>query len=317
MKNILTTGVIASFNQGKYIRDSVESLAAEVDELVVVDDGSTDGSVDLLLKPLPKNTTAVFNGRNLGVSATLNKAISHAQGNIILLQGGDDISVPGRADNQVAILKSEDVAISYSSPIIIGANGKRLPMNVAPEFLANGSLSQASSLLSLLSLGNTICAPSAAFRKSDFQKVGGFNPNLRYLQDFDLWLSLLKLGKAIKSDNPYVMYRKHSANQSKEGGQDFGAEKHRFAHELEFCLGRATQTMPLAVLGEILDSLKIPRSGFVEIDLLLLIMSLPLLPYKRIAIQKLLALQAIPELREELEKRGLADFGMKKLINLL
>jgi hypothetical protein len=46
-------------------------------------------------------------------------------------------------------------------------------------------------------------------------------------------------------------------------------------------------------------------------------MSLPLLPYKRIAIQKLLALQAIPELREELEKRGLADFGMKKLINLL
>jgi hypothetical protein len=273
--------------------------------------------VDLLLKPLPKNTTVLFNGRNLGVSATLNKAIFHAQGSIILLQGGDDISVPGRSENQVAILKSEDVAISYSTPIIIGENGSRLPRNVAPEFLVDASRSQASNLLRLLSLGNTICAPSTAFRKSDFEKVGGFNPNLRYLQDFDLWVSLLMLGNAHQSDNPYVMYRKHSGNQSKEGGQDFGTEKHRFDKEFEYCLGRATQTIPSDILGEILDGLKIQKSGVLEIDRLLLMMSLPLSPYRRIAIQKLLALGANPGLREELEKRGLAELGMKKLINLL
>jgi hypothetical protein len=236
---------------------------------------------------------------------------------VILLQGGDDICVPGRADNQAAILKSEDVVISYSRPLIIGANGSQLPDDVAPEFLENGSISQASMLLSLLSLGNTICAPSASFRKSDFEKVGGFNPNLLYLQDFDLWISLLMLGSAHKSDHPYVLYRKHSSNLSKEGGQNFGTHKSRFDSEFEFCLNRAIQGIPSALLGQILSKLQITVSGVTEIDRLLLILSLPLSHYRRIAIQKLLALQSNPDLRSELEQRDLAESGMKKLINLL
>lgn len=317
MMSVLTTGVIASFNQGEYLRESINSLAAEVDELVVVDDGSTDGSADHLSKGLPKNAIALFNSTNLGVSNTLNRGISHARGHIILLQGGDDICVPGRAAIQKDHLKSKEVTISYSKPIIIGANGRQLPESVAPEFLSSESNSQTSYLQSLLSLGNTICAPSVAFRKSDFQKVGGFNPNLMYLQDFDLWLSLLALGTAKQSDQPIVKYRKHSRNLSREGGQDSGSEKIRFDNEFEFCLNKCTQGIPSEILGELMGKLEVNSSGFIEIDRLLLQLSLPLPQFRRIAIQNLLTLQSNPSFRTELEERDLGESGMKRLIGLL
>jgi glycosyltransferase involved in cell wall biosynthesis len=317
LKNLVTTGVIANFNQGQFIKNSIQSLAAEVDELIVVDDGSTDGSAKILTQGLPKNTITLFNGKNFGVSYSLNKAIAHARGNVIILQGGDDICIPGRADIQAGHLKSRNVSISYSKPTIIGANGRELPETTAPEFLSSGSPSQAGNLLSLLSLGNTICAPSAAFRKSDFEKVGGFNPNLLYLQDFDLWLSLLMIGTAQKSGQPVVKYRKHNRNLSREGGQDFGSAKRRFDNELEYCLTKATQNIPLGILEEMHHELKIQSSGVIEIDRLLLQLALPLENYKKIAIQNLLELQSIPENRLELENRDLAEQGMRKLINLL
>lgn len=312
-----TTGVIANYNQGAYVLEAIQSLASQVDELIVVDDASTDISPRLLSGKLPVNTRVFFNSRNSGVSMSLNRAISKSQGKIILLQGGDDISLPGRAAAQTSTLARKEVVLSYSRPIVIGANGKNLSESVAPEFLSESFSDIPQTLLSMLSLGNTVCAPSVAFRKSDFEEVGGFNPSLLYLQDFDLWLSLMRKGIAVRSDEYFVNYRKHKENLSGEGNLNTVTRKTRFEFELIHCLRKAVENTPPRILSEMLKILKIEPSREQEVNKLLLLITLPLPTYRRLALEKLISLQDFTNLREELYSRGFDESGIKKLIHLL
>lgn len=216
-KRTQTSGIIAAYNQERYIGAAVLSLAGQVDELVVIDDCSTDETVNVIEAMKLPNVLLLRNDKNLGVSRSLNIAVEAAHGLILVLSGGDDISLPGRVQRQVEEFSSDrssELGFVFSRPTLIDEHGAPLPDDAGAEFLfrttAHGLLSD------LVLTGNFICAPSVAVRRQALQSIGGFHPDLLYTQDHDVWIRILSAGYAAKElTEPDVAYRKHTTNLSR------------------------------------------------------------------------------------------------------
>ena len=208
-----TAGVIATRDQRDYIEEAVGSLAAQVDELIVVDDASSDGTADIL-EGIAPNVTVLRNLERLGVSRSFTRAIEAATADLIIISGGDDISLQGRVAAQAAALADDAVSLVSSLPQVIDARGRLLPGEVAGEFLAKPKGD--SPLEFLYFTSNYICAPAAALRRADYLRFGGFPPNIDHLQDHALWLELAAAGDVVVAESPVVRYRKHSSNLSRE-----------------------------------------------------------------------------------------------------
>jgi len=227
-----TAGVIASFDQETYILEAVESLVGQVDEVIVVDDASTDTTGDLLEGMSFDNLRVLHNESSQGVSRSFNRAIEQTSSDLILIQGGDDRSLPDRARLQRAAIADPSMAMVYSDPRVINTVGRLLPRWLAPEFHP-----QPADPLAALVLGNNyICAPSAAFRRADFLDVGGFHAGLDLLQDHDLWLRLAELGDLRKLNGPVVEYRKHGSNASRDYVGLDSPKQRRIRVEQEFVI---------------------------------------------------------------------------------
>ena len=208
------TAIVAMYNQREYAAEAVLGLAGQVREVIVVDDASTDGTSETLRELGIPNLVVLTNPSRAGVSISFNRAAAAASSDVLLIQGGDDRSLPGRADRQVAALEDATVSMVYSLPIVIDSGGQRLPADLAGEFLAGAS--DPSPLEHLFLRSNYLCAPSVAVRTADYLRLGGFRAGLDLLQDYDLWLALAAEGDFVRLDPPVVEYRKHASNLSRE-----------------------------------------------------------------------------------------------------
>jgi hypothetical protein len=118
--------------------------------------------------------------------------------------------------------------------VVIDANGDTLPNEAAPEFFQEVEMSK--TLPHLYFVGNFVCAPSVALRKSDFQNLGGFNPAISYLQDYELWLKYAAVGSFVQNNKPLVEYRKHANNLSRDTISKSITYSARFEAELDYLL---------------------------------------------------------------------------------
>lgn len=228
--------VIASYNQVDYIDEAVRSLLDQVDEVVVVDDASTDGTVEALESIDSGTLTILRNGKQRGVSYSFNRAVEATTAEVLLIQGGDDRSLPGRAAAQADALADPAVALVHSVPRVIDQRGLALPPELASEFLAKPASSDPLTFLFFES--NYICAPSAAVRRADYQRHGGFPAGIDLLQDYALWLELAAGGAVLDLGEPVVEYRKHGTNLSREYVGLDSPKRRRLSAEMEFVRNR-------------------------------------------------------------------------------
>ena len=105
----LVTYIVVSFNHVRFVRDAIESILGQdypAIELIVVDDGSTDGSVELLRELSAERNFTLIEKRNGGIVSSVNLAIPMASGEFVAIHASDDISHVGRTRGQVGILLS-------------------------------------------------------------------------------------------------------------------------------------------------------------------------------------------------------------------
>src|SRR5688500_12899944 len=101
------TVAVSAYNAGAYLRPSIESLLRQALtelEIVVVDDGSTDGSVDALEASVRDERLVVLRQENQGKSIALNRVMDSARGDYLMIHDADDLSYPERAARLVAHL---------------------------------------------------------------------------------------------------------------------------------------------------------------------------------------------------------------------
>lgn len=179
--------IIPCYNQGQYLAESIGSiLASSFDdlEIIVVDDGSTDLETRKALELLDYPKTTLIRRKNGGLSTARNTGITAAQGRYILPLDADDRIGPHYINQAVAALDADtELGIVYCRGEKFGAAG--------------GPILAASFSLSRMRFCNLIFC-SALFRKADWEKVGGYKPEMRFgCEDWEFWISLLELGRKV------------------------------------------------------------------------------------------------------------------------
>ena len=179
--------IIPCFNQGRYLEEAVSSVLGQTFgdyEIIVVNDGSTDPFTNALLDEYSPPRTRILHTENQGLSSARNTGITAAAGEYILPLDADDKIGSEYIEQAVRVMDEQaNMGIVYCEAAYFGGQTGFWEL---PKFE-----------MSRMLVSNLIFC-SAMFRKSDWERVGGYNPNMIYgWEDWDLWLSILELGRKV------------------------------------------------------------------------------------------------------------------------
>lgn len=179
--------VIPCYNQGNYVDEAVESVLNQSYrdfEIVIVNDGSSDSVTEQVLANYDLPEIRVIHTQNQGLASARNSGIREAMGEYILPLDADDKIGREYLEKSVSILDAcQDIGIVYCEAAYFGFDNALWPL---PECTTE----------KMLTANLVFC--TALFRKSEWEKAGGYNINMVYgWEDWDFWLSLIALGKKI------------------------------------------------------------------------------------------------------------------------
>jgi len=231
--------VVPAYNHASFIHETITSILAQsLDdlELVVVDDGSTDATPEVLAGFRAEPRVRLVAQENRGAHAAISRALSLARGEYVFVCNSDDAFAPTRLERLVAALEGDAEAAAACSWIeVVDEAGKRLGVKEAwrtlppwPRPEPGPSLDELGSpRLALLATNHVSTTSNLAFRRSALARVE-LAP-LRFCHDWDLALQLGRLGALRVVEEPLVRYRVHPTNTLKEGqGGREGVGRMRF-----------------------------------------------------------------------------------------
>lgn len=207
---------IPVYNGAQYLEETLASVVAQKDvdlEIIVGDDGSSDGSLDIVKafsRQHPEHQWAFLFSSRLGMAGNWNACIRASTKEHVKVMGQDDILYAGILAAQAPLL-SEHAGISLvvSGCDILSANGRRLFTRPRKRKSGRHSGSEVAKDC-LVNRANLIGEPVTVMaRRSDLLEVGGFSADHRYYIDLELWLRLLALGDCGVIQEPQCAFRIH------------------------------------------------------------------------------------------------------------
>lgn len=273
----VVTFLLLAYNQEKYIEEAVEGALSQTYspmEIIVSDDCSTDGTYELAQKVIKTysgiNSVSVRRSeRNLGIGNHLNELLSLANGELIVIGAGDDVSLPDRVDELVAcwIASGKRYDSIWSSVWLIDESGRQVGMQgsaVSTDSIENQIMSFVPSVLG--------CAHATTKRL--YEKFGQLNDDIVYEDRALAFRSLISGGHGCV-DKSLVKYRVHSDSishqfriQSRKSRSTERLEKHRlhlkrleavlnqYCLDLERCANNSSLSCSLVQLGALVFNKK-------------------------------------------------------------
>ena len=200
------TVLMACFNSELTVESAVESILAQTYsnfELMIIDDGSTDGTVEIIKRYCEQDQRVklIKNYVNIGLAASLNKGVDLSSGSLIARMDSDDVLDSERLIKQVAVFSNyPDTEVVYTGVRLIDKDGLYVCDAWKPK--------DNETILNNLEKFNFICHPSVMFRKDTVEKVKGYNSKLKTAEDLDLWLRLRSVGaRFYYLDEKLIYYR--------------------------------------------------------------------------------------------------------------
>ena len=183
MGNPKVTVLMPVYNGETYLAEAIESILNQTFadfEFLIIDDGSTDNTWDILNNFNDSRIRLVKNNQNMGITKTLNKGLQLARSNYVARMDADDICIQERLQRQKAFL-DENLNFAMVGSWIevideIGRKIKRINFPIVSYLLRWRLL-----------YTNTFAHSAVMFRKDAALGVGGYSEKLRYAQDYDLW----------------------------------------------------------------------------------------------------------------------------------
>lgn len=203
--------LMAAYNGAALLPETIGSLLAQTFadwELVVVDDGSTDGTADLLAAVPDLRIRLIRAPENGGVVRARNLAAAHARGRYWAALDQDDLCQPGRFAAQVAYLDGHPDTVLLGTAAAVLTDGRvrasSLPPTTTPDFVEY-----------LLHLRNPLVWSSVMIRADAGRRLDPFiRADYRYADDYDLHHRLMALGRVARLDEELTIYRYHLAQAS-------------------------------------------------------------------------------------------------------
>ena len=195
-----------SFNQAAFIERTIASVANQNYpnvEHIVIDGGSSDGTIEILKKYPHLDWLSEPDD---GQSSAINKGFKKARGEIIGWLNSDDVYYPGAIREAVEYLQAHpETALVYSDFMEIEADDcERARVRTVPFDLER-----------MLNQGNLIPQPSTFFRRVVFERAGYLNPDHRYAMDYDYWIRIARAGLRLdRVDRCWSGFRLHGTSKT-------------------------------------------------------------------------------------------------------
>ena len=203
--------VIPTYNYARYVSEAIDSVLAqsfEELEVIVVDDGSTDQTAEIL---------RAFGGQlcdirqeHRGLSAARNTGIRAARGQYVAFLDSDDLWLPDKVSLQVARLDAEpEVGLVYGETLLFD-DSTPATLTLHSHFAPHPS----GRILSWLVCENVIPSPTPMVRRELFERVGLFDETLSACEDWDMWIRIARVCEIAYVDRVLAKKRQHQENMS-------------------------------------------------------------------------------------------------------
>ena len=227
--------VMAVYNERPYLEGAVRSIlhqTFEDFEFIIVDDGSTDGSGEVLERfAETDDRIRLTHQENQGISRSRNRGLSMAKGRYIAVMDGDDVSKPRRLGRQVQFLRTHpEVGVVGTKIKYIDADGQvtgEWPLPTDPDVTSWKLLFNA-----------CLCHPSVMVRRSLLEELGGYAEWMPVGLDYELWTRAVQVSRLANLPETLLKLRRH------EGAVTVS----RRTEQIRLC-GRAAVSLHRALLG--------------------------------------------------------------------
>lgn len=195
---MLVSVIIPTYNRADRVLAAIESALAQTYhelEVIVVDDGSTDATMDAL--EVLAGRIKVIRQANAGPSAARNRGVAESEGEVVAFLDSDDLWEPDKIERQVALMQraGPQMCCCVSNATVMGCDGHIIghSFDIAGIKFAfsEGEWTNPQDVLATRFL---LFNQVVAIRRKAFERVGGFNVNLRILEDYELSLKLSSVG---------------------------------------------------------------------------------------------------------------------------
>ena len=218
MTDPIVSVVLPVYNCERYLGDAIESVISQTFtsfELIIINDGSTDCSADIIAAFHDKRIR-VLHQDNQGLAATLNRGIALARGKYIARQDQDDLSNPDRISLQVAYMQD------HSDCVLLGSWAQIMEVDRLVERFHRHPVDEFMLRYQLL-FNNPFVHSSVLLRRSALLEVGGYttDPERQPPEDYELWSRLSRIGSVANIGEVLLTYREIPGSMSRVGPSPF------------------------------------------------------------------------------------------------
>jgi len=215
----LVSVVTPSYNQAAYLEQTMRSVLEQDHrelEYIVVDGGSTDGSVDII-KRFEDKLAWWASGKDSGQAEAINKGMKRARGEIVAWLNSDDVLLPGAISGAVQAFASHPKAVFvYGDTQAVDAQNRILNVLHYRQ----------------LSLEDLLCfqiigQPAVFMRRSAFEAAGGLDTSYHFMLDHQLWIKLAQQGEIVHVDQLWASARYHAEAKNRAQATGFAREAFR------------------------------------------------------------------------------------------
>lgn len=206
----LVSVIIPTFNHGRFLREAIDSVGtpAAATEIVVVDDGSTDDTRQVLATVVSPNPLKVVRQENAGLAEARNRGLRESRGDVIIFLDADDRLHPGAIDISVhALQEHPECAFVFGRCRFVDIDGRPLP-TVAPDRIVKDHYYE-------LLRRNYIWMPAmVAFRRVALERAGRFSSDVDAACDYEMYLRIARHYPVFDHGRLVADYRRHEGNMS-------------------------------------------------------------------------------------------------------
>jgi glycosyltransferase involved in cell wall biosynthesis len=238
------TVITPNYNGAAFLEQAIRSVVSQREqgldlEYIVVDGKSTDGSLDIIQR-FEKHIGRVIVEEDTGPANAINKGFAASTGEVVSWLNADDLYMPGALGRiQVAMKRNPDASFCFGRCPIIDEDGREIRKPITRFKEAFFPVSSPFTLQCV----NYVSQPAVFFRRSALEHAGFLREDWIAAWDYDLWLRLLKQGRAVRIEgSPLAAFRWHEASI---GGNRFSVQ---FKEELDAVISDAGPLAPQTLI---------------------------------------------------------------------
>lgn len=209
--------VIPTYSQVDFVRETVDSVLSQdysSIEIIITDDGSKDGTVEVIREyaaRYPDRIVPVLSDRNTGIAANLNRGLAKVRGEYIAWLGGDDLMFSEKIGKQVGLMRSrlDAVGCCHDAEVFNSSDGKVFGLF---SKLMNGKSGFKEGGVELWFEASYFMLPSTVMIRSESVPVHGFDERLKYVNDWLFDVEVFRQGKCVPLNEVLGRYRRHGNN---------------------------------------------------------------------------------------------------------